>query len=242
MDPIVVSERCQEFAGRKFWRERQRYYKGWVKIDGAWSIRYLHRAVWEFSNGPIPPGKGWHVHHRNGDPTDNRLENLDLLDAAAHLGDLHMTEERREASRKRIHRAIQAARAWHGTESGRAWHSEHGKDGWRGRATTTKTCEHCGATYQTHRPEVSKFCHTLCKSASMRRRHGQAPATGKPPAKIDAVCAICAQTFHTRPKRSAPACSDRCVRALKSLRSGRPVAVTFSVCESQDPGPTSSAE
>ena len=42
-----------------------------------------HRKVWHDANGPIPPGH--HVHHRNRDRGDNRLANLELVEASDHL-------------------------------------------------------------------------------------------------------------------------------------------------------------
>ena len=38
-----------------------------------------HRAVWIDNNGPIPDGAV--VHHINGNPSDNRIENLELYES-----------------------------------------------------------------------------------------------------------------------------------------------------------------
>jgi len=44
---------------------------------------YLHRFVWEAHNGKIPPG--FAVIHKNGDISDNRIENLDCIPVVTHL-------------------------------------------------------------------------------------------------------------------------------------------------------------
>ena len=58
--------------------------------SGRWYFRaaskpgkLLHRAIWESANGEIP--QGFHIHHRNNDSTDNRLENLELQSKSAHF-------------------------------------------------------------------------------------------------------------------------------------------------------------
>jgi hypothetical protein len=43
---------------------------------------YKHRLVWERAYGPIPDG--CHIHHINGDPHDNRLENLKCVTRIEH--------------------------------------------------------------------------------------------------------------------------------------------------------------
>lgn len=65
---------------------------------GKWELE--HRIVWAAYNGPIPDGKGNHVHHINGDKLDNRLENLDLVRGGKHLA-IHR-EERGGSSRTSI--------------------------------------------------------------------------------------------------------------------------------------------
>lgn len=62
--------------------------RGYVQLiwtdpeTGELRREYEHRLVWEEANGPLP--SGWIIHHKNGDKTDNRLENLEALDKTGH--------------------------------------------------------------------------------------------------------------------------------------------------------------
>jgi hypothetical protein len=59
------------------------YRKFSLSVDGATYQRKAHRLVWEAFVGPIP--KGFEINHLNGDKTDNRLDNLQLVNHAENI-------------------------------------------------------------------------------------------------------------------------------------------------------------
>src|SRR5258706_1560112 len=63
-------------------RQHRVYYRALGDRAGS---ETLHRAVWRAAFGAIP--KGCHVHHVDGDPLNNALENLALVPASSHARD-----------------------------------------------------------------------------------------------------------------------------------------------------------
>ena len=55
-------------------RRKQRYLTACFREGGKNHVRYVHRLVLEAFVGPCP--EGLECRHRNGNPSDNRLENL----------------------------------------------------------------------------------------------------------------------------------------------------------------------
>ena len=53
---------------------RGKHSGGYLNFRASNKTFYVHRAIWQFVNGPIPDG--FHVDHINHVRTDNRIENL----------------------------------------------------------------------------------------------------------------------------------------------------------------------
>lgn len=64
----------QKIDGIKFFQRKDGYFKA--------RIKYAHRYVWEKNFGEIP--KDFHVHHKDGDKSNNKISNLELIDKREH--------------------------------------------------------------------------------------------------------------------------------------------------------------
>lgn len=56
--------------------------KGYARIRVDKKYRHCHLIAWEDANGKKP--KGYDIHHKNEDPSDFSLENLELLSKVDH--------------------------------------------------------------------------------------------------------------------------------------------------------------
>lgn len=163
---------------------------------------YLHRRIWEDANGPIPDG--FHVHHRDGDPSNNDLSNLEAVSPKQHLAE-HWTPERAAASSKRMDEIRGKASEWHRSPEGRAWHRVHGEDVWKGREEQTAACEQCGKEYASLKP--GRFCSNKCKSAFRRD-------SGVDDEKRN--CDFCGEEFVINRYSRKRTCSSICAGRLQS--------------------------
>ena len=53
--------------------------------NGTLHREYIHRLVWIDAHGPIPLGH--HIHHVDGDKTNNAIDNLELKSENQHAKD-----------------------------------------------------------------------------------------------------------------------------------------------------------
>lgn len=70
---------------RDCWTTQTLYGKYYtVFIYGIGSMN-AHRVIWEAFNGPIP--SGYNIHHKNKNPLDNNISNLQCIEEHQHLSE-----------------------------------------------------------------------------------------------------------------------------------------------------------
>lgn len=200
-----MSEKHQYFNGRKYTRdEKTGYY-----LNSTHRER-IHRAVWEYYNGPIPDG--YAIHHIDEDKSNNSIENLQLISRSEHatLHGNERAETNYEWMRQNIReKAAPKAAEWHKSEVGREWHREHGKRVFQGREAIKCTCEECGKEYSTKKKTNIRFCSNACKS-KWRRESG-----------IDDVeknCPVCGKKFSTSKYSGAITCGRSCANRYRARK------------------------
>jgi len=166
MRPIIISKTVQEFGGKRFYRCGAYFQNKGVR---------LHREVWEFHNGKIPEAS--HIHHLDGDRSNNAPQNLECLSVLAHLGERH-GEDSAERGRGALEDARKLAAVWHGSSAGRQWHSEHFERHIRPvmDRRVSAVCEQCGAEYMVSAARVAqgRFCGGNCRASALRKRRADA--------------------------------------------------------------------
>lgn len=153
------------FTYRRYPESKQRSHRVYWQRKIPGGVRYLHIDLWERANGTVP--NGYHVHHKDHDPLNNSLDNLDCMSPQDHLSHHGLSRTEDQAEKNRLHLASIRGMAapWHGSEEGKAWHSEAAKKSWVTRPMTTYVCGWCKASFESNKTVPAKFCSNKCKSA-----------------------------------------------------------------------------
>jgi len=188
----VISDTIQEFLGVRYY-SCGRYFQN--------KGRRLHRVVWRQYRGKIP--KGHHVHHVDGDPSNNRMGNLKLVTPAEHRR-IHgptTTEVSAEAR--------SAAAEWHGSEEGLQWHREQHEKRCRKslHKKERRRCAVCDKSFWARVHGRGRFCSLNCRMANRR-------ASG-----VDdevRICVVCGTEFSVNRYFPNRTCSRSCGRRIGS--------------------------
>lgn len=166
----------------------------------------LHRVVWEYYNGPIP--KGYHIHHKDGNPWHNDIENLELVEGSEHISEhgLEHAAKDIEKLRANMRLANEASKEWHRSPEGRAWHSKHAKEQ-APRERVEYTCDFCGTRYVSQKIGTAHhFCSNRC-AAAFRRREGID--------NITRVCEWCGKEYQSNKYDKRRFCGADCAQAYR---------------------------
>ena len=133
---------------------------------------HMHQKVWEHFNGERKAG--FHIHHKDGNSWNNRIDNLEEIPSNKHLSEHAKKKFEDKEWHKQFHaKGIEAAKAWHKSPEGIEWHRQHAKNNNFGQQKhRQKQCEQCGKEY-TAKTSHSKFCHQNCKAKALRARYKQ---------------------------------------------------------------------
>lgn len=194
----------QEHFGRKFYQDKKTGY--WISSDYP-RIR-AHRWVWNNLHGTIP--KGYHIHHRDENKSNNNISNLEIIEASRHLSH-HMKDPLKKSAYKEWIDIIRPlAREWHGSPEGKAWHKLHAiKCKFGTWDPIDYKCEQCGKEFQSSKRSNTRFCSNNCKSA-WRRCAGFD--------NEERICKNCGSKFEINKYSKTLNCSKKCAQAFRKLQ------------------------
>jgi HNH endonuclease len=111
-DPIYLDPLTTYFDGGLYsrWPSERYWSRGGTK---------LHRDVWQAAFGPIP--RGCHIHHRDGNPDNNCIANLECVPASEHLSRTWRNgpKSKYQPGQHFSETARQRAAEWHRSDEGR---------------------------------------------------------------------------------------------------------------------------
>ncbi len=188
--------------GRVFYQDKKKGY--WISTDYP-RIR-AHRWVWLQIHGIIP--KGYHIHHKNDDKSDNRIENLELIERSRHLSHHMQDPVRKQKAREMADEYRHLTKEWHKSEEGREWHRLHAlKNDFGNGPSFDYSCQQCGKDYQSKLVAEgrTRFCSNACKSRWRRAQKLD---------DVDKICPICQKTYRINRYRKTKTCSRVCGKKI----------------------------
>lgn len=195
------------FRYRRYPDSKRRSDRNYFKRSFTGGTAFLHREVWEQENGPVP--EGHHIHHVDGDTSNNTLDNLVCVSVKEHAGE-HWDEDRRNAQKEWLDSIRHLSAEWHSTPEGLEHHRRIGGMAYKNFVPVEKACEQCEEPFK---PKAignrDRFCSNKCKSA-WRRASGVDDVTR--------ICECCDKEFRVSKYSKTRVCSRSCANRVRGKK------------------------
>ena len=196
----IVGNDLQIFDGVVFHKLPSGYYQGQVK---------MHRYVWERLFGKIPDG--YVVHHKDRNPENNDIANLQALSAddhiKAHSQDMLSARQPQEFTCDCCGKTFLALSNGANRYCSKACQKKYRQ---RGESYQKENiCVVCGEKFTVRKDKRTKTCSPECLSELRRRTHVTVPQT------VTRTCVICGKEFVTNKHKHAQTCSSKCSHVLQ---------------------------
>lgn len=194
---------------------KQRSHRVYYKRSGYHQgEKYLHRTIWMDSFGEIP--KGHEVHHKDENPLNNDIDNLECLTKKGHREKHELTIEQIEKSKIHLDKIRHLATDWHKTEEGKESTRRAAKISWDKREPIDVTCIQCSLVFKSRMlTNKDKYCSRNC-SAKYRRANKLDHSIFK--------CSICDSEFSSNKTNPSKTCSMKC-RGIQISRTRKGISV-----------------
>ena len=148
------------FDGKKYFKTSKHYWRC-TNQEG----KYLHVAIWEATNGEVP--EGYEIHHRDFNPENNALENLQCLTKSEHRR-LHCKLRNQKPKNRKVAKVcVQCGKTFLASRKDAKFCSANCKTKLRyeqGLCHTKRICVWCGKEFlavNVHTEHCSKECTLL---------------------------------------------------------------------------------
>jgi len=197
----------QEHFGKKFYQDKKTGY--WISTTMP-KVR-AHVWVWNHYHGKVP--KGMHIHHKDGDKSNNTFDNLNIMHEAERLA-LHCHERMKDPkikqkTKENCDKIRHMTKAWHASPEGKAWHKLHAiRCNFGNGPLIDYKCQYCTKDYQSKLKGkgATRFCSNACKSAWRRKEKLD---------DVDAICQKCGQIFRKNKYSKTKSCCSKTNKATR---------------------------
>jgi hypothetical protein len=168
----------------------------------------MHREVYVKNFGDIP--KGFHVHHKDFNPWNNRPENLQAMLASKHIA-MHAKKRFKdnvEWFKGFQKKGVEASKTWHSSKEGIEWHKQHAKNSNFSKHDFGEAdCVVCSTPFKKYQKKQ-----TICspKCVSKHRRDSGVDNEKR-------VCINCKKPFTVNKYSAAKNCSKSCAQRFLSI-------------------------